>query len=158
MKMSWQNKGNALIMAMAILAVLSLSAANVKAIGVTPGRTTVDFEPNLEKEVTFTIINNEHKEFSAFVYAEDELKDSITSEKNIIDFKETDEAKPFTFRFRLPEKMEKPGDHWAKVVVMEMPPGKEASEGQVVLATTAVVHQLKVRVPYPGSMRSLTSW
>jgi methionine-rich copper-binding protein CopC len=149
--MSRQSRLNGIALLLAALIALSLGAANAKAIGVTPGRTTVDFEPNLEKSVTFTILNNEHKEFNAFVYAEDELKDIITADKNIVEFRETDDSKPFTFRYKLPEKMEKPGDHWAKIVVMEMPPGSGSpAEGQVVLATTAVVHQLRVRVPYPG--------
>ena len=150
--MSKRNSLNALALLAVMVVFVSLGAGSAAAIGVTPGRTTVDFEPNLERSVTFTILNNEHKEFNAFVYADDELKDVITAEKNIIEFKETDESKPFTFRFRLPEKMEKPGDHWAKIVVMEMPSGTnpQTTDGQVVLATTAVVHQLRVKVPYPG--------
>jgi hypothetical protein len=150
--MSKRNRLNALVLLAVMAVFVSLGAGSAAAIGVTPGRTTVDFEPNLEQSVTFAILNNEHKEFNAFVYAEDELKDAITAEKNIIEFKETDESKPFTYKFRLPEKMEKPGDHWAKIVVMDMPSGTnpQATEGQVVLATTAVVHQLRVKVPYPG--------
>ncbi|MCK4531913.1 MAG: hypothetical protein KAT94_03525, partial [Candidatus Aenigmarchaeota archaeon] len=153
MRMSRQSrlKGFAIL---AMLVMLSLIPINAGAIGVTPGRTTVDFEPNLEKTVTFTIINNERKEFTAFVYAEEELKDYITSEKNIVEFKETDESKPFTYTFRLPEKIEKAGDHWGKIVVMEMPAGVKEGE-QLVMATTAVIHQLRVKVPYPGKYAEL---
>jgi hypothetical protein len=115
---------------------------------------TVYFEPGLERSVTFTIINNERKDFTAFVYAEGDLKDYVTSDVNIVEFRETDESKPFTYRFRLPEKIEKPGDHWAKIVVMEMPAGMKEGE-QIVMATTAVIHQLKVRVPYPGKYADL---
>lgn len=147
--MSRQSRLNGLALVLALLAMFSAAAVNAAAIGVTPGRTTVDFEPGLEKTVTFTIINNDHKAFNAFVYADDELKDYVTAEKNIVEFRETDDSKPFTYKFKLPEKMEKPGDHWAKIVVMEMPAGAKEGE-QVVMATTAVVHQLKVRVPYPG--------
>jgi methionine-rich copper-binding protein CopC len=154
MKMSWQSRRKTLILATAVLVMFSLGAASAKAIGLTPGRTTIDFEPNLEKSITFTIINNEHKDFKAFVYAEGDLKDYITAEKNIIEFKETDESKPFTYRFRLPEKLETPGDNWAKLVVMELPEaGNEA--GQIVMATTAVAHQLRVKVPYPGKYAEL---
>ena len=153
MRMSRQSrlKGFAVL---TILLALGLIPINAGAIGVTPGRTTVDFEPNLEKTVTFTIINNERKEFTAFVYAEEELKDYITSEKNIVEFKETDESKPFTYTFRLPEKIEKAGDHWGKIVVMEMPAGVKEGE-QLVMATTAVIHQLRVKVPYPGKYAEL---
>ncbi len=149
-----QNRFKGLVALLTILLALCLVPVNVSAIGVTPGRTTVDFEPSLEKTVTFTIINNEHKEFRALIYAEDDLKDYITAEKNIVEFSETDDSKPFTYKVKLPEKIEKPGDHWAKIVVMEMP--SEAEEGeQIVMATTAVIHQLRVRVPYPGKYADL---
>lgn len=152
MKMSRQSRLNGIALLLAAMAMLSLCSASAWAIGLTPGRTTVDFEPGLENTVAFTIINNEHKDFNAFVYAEDELKNVITAEKNIVEFRAADDSKPFVFSYKLPEKMDKPGEHWAKIVVMEMPPGSQSPEagGQVVLATTAVVHQLKVMVPYPG--------
>ncbi|MCD6590687.1 MAG: hypothetical protein J7K72_01810, partial [Candidatus Aenigmarchaeota archaeon] len=125
------------------------SIYNVSAIGVTPARKTLQFEPGLEQTVTFKILNNEHKDFTAYVYAEGDLKEYVTAEKNIIEFKESDDSKPFTYHIKLPEKIEKPGEHWAKIVVMEMQPKREG-EGQVVMATTAVIHQLLVKVPYPG--------
>jgi methionine-rich copper-binding protein CopC len=154
--MSKRNRLNVLALLLAMAVFVSISAGSAAAIGVTPGRTTVDFEPNLEKEVNFTILNNEHKSFNAFVYAEDELKDAITSDKNIVEFKETDKSKTFTYKFKLPEKLQEPGDHWAKIIIMEMPSATEQKpESQVVLATTAVVHQLRVKVPYPGKYADL---
>ena len=151
--MSRQSRLRLVTMAVMILAVLSLSAG-AQAIGITPGRTTIDYQPGLEQEVTFTIINNDHKDFNAFVYAEGDLKDYVTSEKTIVEFKESDASKPFTYRFRLPDKLDQPGDHWAKIVVMEMPSEQEG-EGQIIMATTAVVHQLRVKVPYPGKYADL---
>jgi hypothetical protein len=150
--MSRQNRLNGIALVLAVLIALGLGAANAKAIGLTPGRTTVDFEPNLEKTITFTIINNEHKEFKALVYVEGDLKDSVVLDRNIVDFKETDNSKEFQFKFRMPDKIDKPGEYWTKVVVMDMPAGMETGklEGQVVIATTAVIHQVKVKVPYPG--------
>ncbi len=150
--MSRQNRLNGIALVLAVLIALGLGAANAKAIGLTPGRTTVDFEPSLEKTITFTIINNEHKEFKALIYVEGDLKDSVVLDKNIVDFKETDNSKEFQFKFRMPDKIDKPGEYWTKVVVMDMPAGMEAGklEGQVVIATTAVIHQVKVKVPYPG--------
>ena len=150
--MSWQNRLNGIVLVVAVLLASSLCVANAKAIGLTPGRTTVDFEPNLEKTITFTIINNEHKEFRALIYVEGDLMDSVILDKTIVDFKETDNSKEFQFKYRMPDKIDKPGEYWTKVVVMEMPAGMEAEklEGQFVIATTAVVHQVKVKVPYPG--------
>lgn len=155
--MSRQNRLNGLILVMVTMAIFSLCSADAKAIGLTPGRTTVDFEPNLERNVTFTIVNNEHKTFNALVYVEGDLKDYVTIGKNLIEFKETDNSKDFEYKVRLPESIDKPGDHWAKIVVMEMPPGMDAQklEGQFVIATTAVIHQLRVKVPYPGKYADL---
>ncbi|MCX6818169.1 MAG: hypothetical protein NTU57_04920 [Candidatus Aenigmarchaeota archaeon] len=151
--MSRQSRLSALAL-VAMVVMLSLSAGQAQAIGITPGRTTIDFQPGLEQAVTFTIINNDHKDFNAFVYAEGDLKDYVTSEKTIIEFKESDDSKPFTYKFRLPDKLDQPGDHWAKIVVMEMPSEQEGG-GQVIMATTAVVHQLRVKVPYPGKYADL---
>jgi len=150
--MSRQSRFKWVVCMMACVIVLALFSPGAEAIGVTPGRTTLDFEPGLERSVTFTIVNNEHLEFNALVYVEGDLKDHVTLEKNIVEFRETDNSKPFTYRVKLPEKIEKPGDHWAKIVVMQLPPGMESEklEGQFVIATTAVIHQLRVKVPYPG--------
>jgi hypothetical protein len=150
--MSGQNRLRCVALVLAALVVFGMGAANAKAIGLTPGRTTIDFEPGAEKTITFTIINNEHKEFNALVYVEGDMKEAVAIDKNIVEFKETDNSKEFQFRFRTPDKVDKPGEYWTKVVVMEMPAGMEAEklEGQVVIATTAVIHQVKVKVPYPG--------
>ncbi|MEM5871723.1 MAG: hypothetical protein QW051_02510 [Candidatus Aenigmatarchaeota archaeon] len=140
-----------------IIVISSFLLPNVEAIGLTPGRTTLDFEANAEKTITFTIINNEHKEFNAVVYAEDELKDYVGIEKNIIEFKETDNSKDFTLTFKMPERIDTPGDHWAKIIVMELPKETDIKkiEGQIVTATMAVIHQIKVKVPYEGKYINL---
>lgn len=154
MRMSLRSSLRPCIAVMAFLLAIAMLGGSAQAIGVTPGRTTVDFEPGLEKEVTFTVINNDQKEMRVLVYAEGDLKDYITAEKNFLEFKETDESKAFTYKFRLPDNIEKPGDHWTKIMVMEMPP-EEGEEGQVIMSTVAVVHQLRVKVPYPGKYAEL---
>ncbi len=149
-----QNRLNLIVAVIVIVIVLAMLPVNAQAIGITPGRATMDFEPNKEGQVTFTILNNERKEFRALVYAEGDLMDYITSDKNIVDFTESDESKKFTYSYKLPAEIDQPGDHWAKIVVMEMPP-EGAQTGQVVMATTAVIHQLRVKVPYPGKYADL---
>jgi len=57
---------------------------------------------------------------------------------------------------KLPERLEPPGDHWGKIVVMELPAGWEAPEGETrIIATVAVMHQVRVKVPYPGKFLQL---
>ncbi len=139
----------ALVLAIFILASIAFSA-DAHAIGVTPGRKTIDFVPGLEQQISFTILNNEHKEFKALVYAEGDLKDHVYAEKSLVEFTEDKDSEQFTYTIRLPSDIEEPGDHWARIIVMELPPGQTENKGSLVLATTAVVHQLKVKVPYPG--------
>ncbi|NIO20641.1 MAG: hypothetical protein GTN76_07855 [Candidatus Aenigmarchaeota archaeon] len=150
--MSRQSRFRGLVVMLTLVLALGVFSQGVQGIGVTPGRKTVDFEPNLFQKVNFDILNNDHKAFNALVYVEGDLKDYVTLEKNLVEFKESDNSKPFTYTVRLPERIDKPGEHWGKIVVMELPPGMEAEEieGQFVIATTAVIHQLLVKVPYPG--------
>jgi hypothetical protein len=144
-----------LALLLALLVFMS-SAGYASALGVSPGRTTVDFEPGLEKTVSFTISNDEHKAFDAYVYVEGDLRDYITFDQDRLSFSESDNSKGFTFRVKLPEKLDPPGDHWAKIVVLELPSGLAESQGKMqVTGTVAVVHQLKVKVPFPGKYAQL---
>ncbi len=142
--------------ALLALVIFISSAASASAIGVTPGRTTIDFEPGLEKTVTFTILNDEHKAFNAYIYVEGGLSDYITIDQYSMDFTESDESKSFTYRVNLPEKLDPPGDHWGRIVVLELPGGLSGSTGKMqITGTVAVVQQLRVKVPFPGKYAQL---
>ena len=145
-----------LLSALLALVIFISSASCADALGVTPGRTTVDFAPGLEKTASFTIINNEHKSFNAYVYVEGGLRDYITFERDIVPFNASDNSHTFTYTVKLPERIDPPGDHWGKIVVMELPAGWDAPEGETrIIATVAVIHQLRVKVPYPGKYMQL---
>ena len=58
-----------------IIVMFLLVATLAEALGVTPGRTTLHFEENLEKEVKFTVLNNEHKDLKLAIYARGSLAD-----------------------------------------------------------------------------------
>lgn len=141
-----------LLLAPALLVLLLILIANVAAIGITPGMVTIDFEPGLRRGGEFTIINNEHKKFNALVFVEGDLKDNIILSKNLVEFDETINSLPFTYTINLPSSIEKPGEHFARIVVMEISPPETREEvyGSTLIAVAAVVHQVKVKVPYPG--------
>lgn len=122
---------------------------DVFAIGVTPGRKTIDFEGGLQDSVEVTILNNDNKEMNALIYVEGELNESVILHDTLINFKSSDSSKKFTYDIRLPEILREPGIHEARIVVREVPVNV-ASEGSVVGATSAVISQLHVLVPYPG--------
>jgi len=67
----------------------------------------------------------------------------------MVDFSAGEDSKTFRYRVKLPEKIEEPGTHDVKIVVMELPKDIE-DPGTFVGATTAVVHQVRIKVPYPG--------
>ena len=121
----------------------------VQAIGITPGRTTIYFEPGLKKEVEFKILNNEHKDMKVAFYVEGNLSEIIKLKEKETHLKQIDNEKTFSYSFKLPQKIETPGTHEARIVAMEIPP-KEGEEGTYVKATVAVATQLVVIVPYPG--------
>jgi len=164
------------------LLVLIGSSGYVQALGVTPGRSTIDFQPGLEVTKSFTVTNNENKQFNAYIYVEDELGEYISFDTHIIAFSESDSSKTFTYSIKLPERIVPPGDHWGKIVVMELPSDFFSAEGDDILeaalttmgdnpvglieyggtegktqimATVAVVHQVRLKVPYPGKYLQL---
>ncbi len=119
----------------------------VSGLGITPGRTTIDFQEGLEKEISFSVLNNEHKNIEVIFLIQGELNESITLFENNIDFLASEESKQFTYKIKLPQNLE-PGLHTAEIVAFEIP--KASSEGTYVGATVAVVTQLHVYVPCPG--------
>lgn len=146
------NRGKAInyiIVVLAMMIMSSVISSSALAIGITPGRTTIDFEPGLEKEVHFTVINNENKDMNVLLYVDDGAYDTfITLFDSVVTFRSDEQSKGFSYRINLPDEMDKPGTHEIDIIAMEMP-GKD-TEGMFVGATTAVVTQALVRVPYPG--------
>ena len=129
-----------------VIAILFL-ASNVYALGITPGRTTLDFVSGEDKEITFSIINNEHKNIQVLLSVQGELNGSIILFNKLVRFMPSEDSKQFKYKFKMPEKLEV-GLHIAEIVAMEIPP--ESEEGTFIGATVAVVSQLYVYVPCPG--------
>src|SRR3989344_8416192 len=135
----------ALFLLIAILMIMAIS--NVNAIGITPGRTTIDFEPGVEKEIYFSVLNNEHKNMQVVFLLQGELNASITLFDSSVEFMPSEESKQFKYKVKLPDKLE-PGLHAGEIVAFEVP--KLSSQGTYVGATAAVVSQLYVYVACPG--------
>lgn len=135
--------------AFAAFLLVLLFSGMAYAIGVTPGRKTLDFEPGLQDKVEVTILNNDKKDMNALIYVEGELNDSVILHDTLINFKSSDLSKSFIYDIKLPQIIREPGQHEARIVIREVPINA-AGEGSVVGATSAVVSQLYVLVPYPG--------
>ena len=136
-----------------IVLMIIIGIGIISALGITPGRTTIDYEPGNEKEIIFSVLNNEHKPMQIVLMVQGELNDSIkiyTDEKDgIIDFLPSETSKQFNYKIKFPKSIEnKPGLHTADIVALEIP--QVSGEGNYVGATVAVVSQIYVYVPCPG--------
>ena len=144
-KFNWLFATGMIILMIVIMAVFSMPSAD--AIGITPGRTTIDFEPGLEKEIYFSVLNNEHKNMQVVFLLQGELNTSITLFDSSVELMPSEESKQFRYKIKLPEKLE-PGLHVGEIVAFEIP--KSSAGGTYVGAAMAVVSQLYVYSACPG--------
>ena len=129
-----------------ILGLFLISFAS--SLGVSPARTTINFEPGLQKEVTFEVINSEGREMNIVLAGDGELAEHISVSSNNAKVLATESSREFSYSINLPSELE-PGLHEAQIYILEAPSGGSEA-GTQVLATLGVVTQLHVHVPYPG--------
>ncbi|MBI2110359.1 hypothetical protein HYT51_01095 [Candidatus Woesearchaeota archaeon] len=119
------------------------------ALGVTPGRNIIDFEPGLKQTYDLTIVNNEHENFRALLYLEGELKEFVDLSTSEINFTEDEESKTIRYTINFPKDIKEPGTHEVKLIISEATDlGKE--EVYTINVKTEIIHQIHLRVPYPG--------
>ena len=122
---------------------------NISALGITPGRTTINYEKGMEKEIAFSVLNNEHKNMQVLLMVQGELNESVTLFEGMVEFLPSEESKSLKYKIKLPAGIEKePGLHEAEIVALEIP--RAGADGTYVGATVAVVSQIHVQVPCPG--------
>ncbi len=121
----------------------------VNSLGITPGRTTINYEKALEKEISFSVLNNEHKNMEVLLMVQGELNDSVTLFDGLINFTSDEESKSFKYKIKLSDKISlEPGLHSAEIIALEFP--KESEEGTYIRASISVVSQIHVYVSCPG--------
>jgi len=148
MRSIYFNLKSFVIILLIILSILSI-VQNVNALGVAPGRTTLEYEQASDTEVKLSVFNSEHKQMSAEILVQGELADYITLSETHLSFSSLDSSKDFIYKIKLPEDLEnKPGLHTAEIVVLEN--SEEDEEGTSVGAKVAVVSQVYVYVFCPG--------
>ena len=122
--------------------------SSVFALGVTPARTTLDFEPGLSRSVEFQILNSGNEDMKIVFSAQGELADYISLSVADAEIGATEGSKTFSYTLNLPQSLS-PGLHTGEVFAMQLPTGS-TSEGSQILATLAVRTQVHLYVPYPG--------
>jgi hypothetical protein len=117
-------------------------------LGVTPGRTTMDFSEGLKKTVSFEILNPSGREMNLILSAQGNLSDYIILDEINVKIPAGEFSKTFTYDVSLPDKLT-PGLNTGEVVILELPSGSSGSDTGV-NALLGVVTQIYVYVPYPG--------
>ena len=137
-----------IIKTFAAILIIALVSSNALALGITPGRTTLDFEPGKIHNGKLKIVNNEDKDISLIVYQRGTLKDYIELPESSLTL-DKGSSKEIPFILKLPEELENPGLNTADIVVRELSSNIEEEE-ITVGSLTAVSHQVHVYVPVPG--------
>ncbi|MBU0757639.1 MAG: hypothetical protein KKF44_06220 [Nanoarchaeota archaeon] len=119
----------------------------VQAVGVAPSKSEIFFEENIEKTLSFRIINNEHKDAEFAVYMKGDLADYLSLENDRIKISASESEKSVYYRLDMPVKM-KPGPIHADIYVVEMSENGPG-EDNLIKANIGVMHRLTVNVPYP---------
>jgi len=147
-------------MMIVFLVILLASASFVSALGVSPGRTTLNFEPGFTKDISFSVINSERKATTVVFYVRGDLKDYVTLSQQSATFSAGEESKSFSYNIKLPQKIDIPGEKKTEIVILEVSPEStiKTEEGREVVvldsagvsASLSVITQLNVYVLHPG--------
>lgn len=140
-----------LLTALLLLTAALLSCSQAIAMGVGPSRQYVSFDPGGKIENKLLIINDQKQDFKAVVYAQGDLSNYIEIDQPLIDVSSNDYLKEVEYKLEFPKTPPSPGPHKIELVVRQLPSDAEGDEGTVVSANTALISEIIVQVPYPGS-------
>jgi len=123
---------------------LILLVSNVFGLGLAPAKSTFDYKANSVKEGALRIIVD-NVPSKVILTTEGELGQYIELDQEVLVVTETETW--VKFKMKLPKNMN-PGEQSGGILVLEVP--KSTGDGNVVMAAPAVIHKVKVNVPYPG--------
>ncbi len=138
-----------------VVMLMVLFSYNALALGVSPGRATIMFEPNAKHVVSFNIINDQHKDLKLLLTVEGDAENvTITMPQQIIEMNADEQRKKFSYEVQLPNRFNKPGTKEIRVKILELPPEEEQKPMQV-MTRVGVITQLRIIVPYEGKYLNL---
>ena len=135
---------------MAWVAMFLILSSLCIAIGVSPIRKIIDFEPGEEHDLELKITNDGQKDIKAIIYARGDLTEYVGIVDSLVTLSKDESEKYARYKLILPTNFEKPGVHKTDLVVMEYPSSFGTDQETMVRATASVVSELWVRVPFPG--------
>jgi hypothetical protein len=133
-------------LAFLVLMLLMICAPLTGALGVSPGRKTVDFIPNGSLELELDVINPEPDEAWVTLSAAGDIKEMIFLEETDLYLRPGDFRTPFKILFKFPSEMT-PGLHSGSIIIT--PRTAPNPEGMLSAFVTPVI-LLYVKVPYPS--------
>jgi hypothetical protein len=131
-----------------VLLVTVLSSACL-GLGISPAKTTIDFEPNKEASVKLRLLNNEQKAVQVVLYAKGENSSLVTFSENTVKFSAGESEKIVYAKIAFPQAIDAPGTHEIEVLALEVPELAAGGETQL-RATVAVESIIIFKVPYPS--------
>lgn len=133
-----------------LLLAIVLFAGIVSSLGVTPGRTTLEYNPGETKDIKFSVLNSENRNMDLEIKKAGELKEYIELKKEEISMTSEEGSKDTSYKIKIPDDMD-PGLHEGKVIIKRKKDSHEVSDGAKIGTALAVVTQVRFYVPYPGN-------
>ena len=126
------------------------SAVLVNAIGIGPPRIRLDFEPGLNQDIEYYIVNTENIPINVEIYAKGDLKEHVSFDEMSFRLNSAG-TRTIIAHLTLPEKIDKPGANIIKIGALASPVSAKAA---TVAAKAGVESQLYIEVPYEGKYLS----
>ncbi|MFH0977889.1 MAG: hypothetical protein V1837_01170 [Candidatus Woesearchaeota archaeon] len=153
-------------MVLILVFFLAISMSITLAIGISPAKTTINYEPGKIAAVKLRIINNQHEDGNFAIYAAGNLSSLIKLDESMIHLSAQDNERIVNAQVSLPAGLSE-GNHNLEFVVLQLPKSVGAAEsievqGNVVIvktgsseamisSTASVISKLQIQVPYKGA-------
>jgi hypothetical protein len=133
-----------------IVIMAILLSSYVAALGVSPGRYTLDFKSNEEYSLSFNILNDQNKDIKVLLAVEGDAENvSIFLKEQVIELKSDEQRKTIDYKVKLPKQFATPGTKEIRFVITQLP--DEKSDSPVTVgALIGVITQLRIKVPEQG--------
>ncbi|MDP1695113.1 MAG: hypothetical protein Q8L34_06250 [Candidatus Woesearchaeota archaeon] len=137
-----------------VLIFLLLTLSFVSAIGISPSKIELAFEPNAHEEIIINLINSAGRPLNATLQLGGDLAQYMKSEEGFFVIPPY-QSKAYTITIDFPAVIRKPGEHIVSVNAVQAPinTGKEA---QGIGAVISVEGKIVIRVPYTGKYAETT--
>ncbi len=139
---------NTRFIVLAILMIVILAPATL-ALGISPTRNIIDFNPSQTITGKITLLNSNHKDTTILMTVSGDIAKYIKSNESLITLKASENSKDFIYQINLPSSFDKPGFHDAEIIATEIPSNAN-QPGASIGTMVSVSMQVRVRVPYPG--------